>query len=365
MAEVRFDGCLEELRAASPSFQARTSRSATTSSWCWSVLGVRQIDRGCAWWPGSRRSRRTITIGGRVGQRSAAQGRDICDGVSELRALPPHDRARRTSTRPAHRRKTTAAERSGWLPEARRSSTSPTSSTQAARALWRQRQRVAVGRRSSASRPFSSSTSRLQPRRKLRVQMRAEISKLQQRLQATTIYVTHDQVEAMTMGHRIVGMKDGRRQAGGEQPPSATTGRRNLFVASFIGTPPMNLFTATVRDGGGTLEAPASRCRCRRRYAPQRAGRERHQRDRRRAARERPRSGAMPARRVGASAGAGRESSSRSGTSGRARTDRHRRARRQDRPPRRPAHGEPLDLLPRGSTPLHLFDAASEARLVF
>ena len=89
---------------------------------------------------------------------------------------------------------------------------------------------------------------------KLRVQMRAEIAKLQQRLQTTTIYVTHDQVEAMTMGHRIAVLKDGDLQQVGT-PLEVYETPANLFVAQFIGTPPMNFVAATIGDGGATLAA--------------------------------------------------------------------------------------------------------------
>ncbi len=80
---------------------------------------------------------------------------------------------------------------------------------------------------------------------KLRVQMRAEISKLQQRLQTTCVYVTHDQIEAMTMGHRIAVMNAGRLQQVGT-PLEVYEKPMNFFVANFIGTPPMNFFRATL-----------------------------------------------------------------------------------------------------------------------
>ena len=85
---------------------------------------------------------------------------------------------------------------------------------------------------------------------KLRVQMRAEISKLHQRLEATMIYVTHDQIEAMTMGDRIVIMLDGVIQQ--VAPPLELYQRpANAFVATFIGSPPMNLLKGSLvrRDG--------------------------------------------------------------------------------------------------------------------
>jgi multiple sugar transport system ATP-binding protein len=82
---------------------------------------------------------------------------------------------------------------------------------------------------------------------KLRVQMRAEISRLQRQLKATTIYVTHDQVEAMTMGDRVAVMRRGKLQQCA--PPQALYDRPvNLFVASFIGSPAMNFVQADVLD---------------------------------------------------------------------------------------------------------------------
>jgi multiple sugar transport system ATP-binding protein len=88
---------------------------------------------------------------------------------------------------------------------------------------------------------------------KLRVQMRAEISKLQKRLKTTTVYVTHDQVEAMTMGDRIAILKDGDLQQVGS-PLAVYREPANMFVASFIGTPPMNLVPARIVDGGLGIE---------------------------------------------------------------------------------------------------------------
>ena len=116
-----------------------------------------------------------------------------------------------------------------------------------------QRQRVALGRaivRKPAVFLFDEPLSNLDA--KLRVLMRAEIKKLQQRLKTTTVYVTHDQIEAMTMGQRIAVMKDGKIQQVGT-PLEIYGHPENLFVANFIGTPPMNFLAATVGDGGKTL----------------------------------------------------------------------------------------------------------------
>ncbi len=105
-----------------------------------------------------------------------------------------------------------------------------------------QRQRVAVGRaivRKPKAFLFDEPLSNLDA--KMRVQMRTEISKLHHRLESTMIYVTHDQVEAMTMGDRICVMKDGLIQQV-DDPLTLYDRPANLFVAGFIGTPPMNFF---------------------------------------------------------------------------------------------------------------------------
>ena len=84
---------------------------------------------------------------------------------------------------------------------------------------------------------------------KLRNQMRAEIIKLREKIDTTFIYVTHDQVEAMTLGDRIVIMRDGFIQQIGT-PQEVFNHPANLFVAGFIGTPQMNLFDATLGKEG-------------------------------------------------------------------------------------------------------------------
>ncbi len=122
-----------------------------------------------------------------------------------------------------------------------------------------QRQRVAVGRaivRKPAVFLFDEPLSNLDA--KLRVQMRAELSKLHDRLQTTIIYVTHDQVEAMTMGTKIVVMKDGLIQQIGS-PLGVYNFPVNLFVAGFIGSPVMNFIPCRVlpKDGRLFIDAEA------------------------------------------------------------------------------------------------------------
>jgi multiple sugar transport system ATP-binding protein len=110
-----------------------------------------------------------------------------------------------------------------------------------------QRQRVAMGRaivRDPQVFLFDEPLSNLDA--KLRVAMRTEIKELHQRLKTTSIYVTHDQIEAMTMGDQIVVMKDGRIEQTGS-PLELYDRPANLFVASFIGSPSMNFLPATLR----------------------------------------------------------------------------------------------------------------------
>ncbi len=116
-----------------------------------------------------------------------------------------------------------------------------------------QRQRVAVGRaivRQPKVFLFDEPLSNLDA--KLRVQMRAEISSLHNRLNATMIYVTHDQVEAMTMADKIVVMKGGLIQQIGS-PLNLYNKPQNRFVAGFIGSPPMNFLNVDVKEQNGTL----------------------------------------------------------------------------------------------------------------
>jgi multiple sugar transport system ATP-binding protein len=124
-----------------------------------------------------------------------------------------------------------------------------------------QRQRVAMGRaivRDPKVFLFDEPLSNLDA--KLRVAMRAEIKALHQRLKTTTVYVTHDQIEAMTMADRIVVMHDGIVEQIGT-PLELFDHPRNLFVAQFIGSPAMNVLGGTLRRDGGTwhVEAQGSR----------------------------------------------------------------------------------------------------------
>ncbi len=142
-----------------------------------------------------------------------------------------------------------------------------------------QRQRVAVGRaivREPKVFLFDEPLSNLDA--KLRVQTRAEIIKLHQRLQATFVYVTHDQVEAMTMATKIAVMKDGLVQQI-DTPKNVYEHPSNVFVAGFIGSPAMNFFEATlekcegglvIKTGGLQFQVPNGRVAIYQRYAGER-----------------------------------------------------------------------------------------------
>ena len=127
-----------------------------------------------------------------------------------------------------------------------------------------QQQRVAMGR-ALARRPkiylFDEPLSNLDA--KLRVEMRTEMKLMHQRLKTTTVYVTHDQIEAMTLGDKVAVMKDGIIQQFGT-PKQIYNDPANLFVASFIGSPPMNFIPVRVQRQGDSLwavlESGQSRC---------------------------------------------------------------------------------------------------------
>jgi len=124
-----------------------------------------------------------------------------------------------------------------------------------------QRQRVAVGRaivREPKAFLFDEPLSNLDA--KLRVEMRAELKRLHRRLQTTTVYVTHDQEEAMTLGDRIVVMKDGVVQQVAD-PLTIYEKPVNRFVAGFIGTPPMNFLTGNLHLSGGHVYFDEGACR--------------------------------------------------------------------------------------------------------
>ena len=117
-----------------------------------------------------------------------------------------------------------------------------------------QRQRVAMGRaivRSPAAFLMDEPLSNLDA--KLRVHMRAEVSRIQRRLAVATLYVTHDQIEAMTMGDRVAVMRSGRLLQCG-RPQDVYNSPASLFVAAFIGSPAMNLYQGEIDQQGATVQ---------------------------------------------------------------------------------------------------------------
>jgi multiple sugar transport system ATP-binding protein len=207
------------------------------------VAGLEEISAG------------TISIGGRVVNEVPPKDRDIAM-VFQSYALYPHMTVRENLDFGLKIRETPRAEVDRLVAEAAKILEIESYLDRKPKELsGGQRQRVALGRaivRKPAVFLFDEPLSNLDA--KLRVQMRAEIKKLQHRLQATSIYVTHDQVEAMTMGNRIAILNAGILQQVGT-PLDVYEKPQNVFVANFIGTPPMNFIKCTVMDAGAALKA--------------------------------------------------------------------------------------------------------------
>jgi multiple sugar transport system ATP-binding protein len=196
----------------------------------------------------------TVSIGDRVVNELTPKERDVAM-VFQNYALYPHltiadNIAFGLRLRKAPKRE--IAERVAWA--ARMLDLSPYLGRRPKELSGGQRQRVAMGRaivRQPQVFLMDEPLSNLDA--KLRVQMRADIAKLQRDLGTTTIYVTHDQVEAMTMGDRVAVMNAGELQQV-ERPQRLYDEPANLFVAAFIGTPPMNLLSGDVASRNGTVE---------------------------------------------------------------------------------------------------------------
>ena len=197
------------------------------------------------------------------GQQPAAQGSRHCDGVPVLRALSAHDGRAEHGLFAASCSVSTRKRRRSASPMRRRSSgSSPISSAIPRHLSGGQRQRVAMGRaivRNPAVFLFDEPLSNLDA--KLRVQMRSEIKQNHMRLKTTTVYVTHDQIEAMTMADRIVVMHDGVIEQIGS-PLELYDRPANLFVAGFIGSPAMNLISGKM-DGSTFVADDGTRDRAR------------------------------------------------------------------------------------------------------
>ncbi|MFM7060843.1 MAG: ABC transporter ATP-binding protein [Actinomycetes bacterium] len=202
-----------------------------------------------------------IAIGDRVVNDVEPKDRDIAM-VFQSYALYPHMSVARNIEFPLRSRKVPEPERGPLVQEAARAlGLTDLLDRKPAQLSGGQRQRVALARaivRRPAAFLMDEPLSNLDA--KLRVQTRAELIELQRRLDATVIYVTHDQVEAMTMGHRIAIMNEGVLQQVG--PPQSVYERpANLFVARFIGAPPMNTIQGRVLGEGDdtVLATPGGR----------------------------------------------------------------------------------------------------------
>jgi multiple sugar transport system ATP-binding protein len=193
----------------------------------------------------------TLSIGGRVVNDVSPKERDIAM-VFQNYALYPHLSVGENiafGLRLRKEPKSVINERVAWA--ARLLDLTPYLDRKPKELSGGQRQRVAMGR-AIVRKPqvflMDEPLSNLDA--KLRVQMRADIAHLQRELQTTTVYVTHDQVEAMTMGDRVAVMNNGVLQQV-DAPQRLYDRPENLFVAGFIGTPPMNLLEAMVTVNGG------------------------------------------------------------------------------------------------------------------
>jgi multiple sugar transport system ATP-binding protein len=195
----------------------------------------------------------TVTIGGRVVNELTPKERDIAM-VFQNYALYPHLTVGDNiafGLRLRKEGKKTITDRVAWA--ARLLDLTPYLNRRPRELSGGQRQRVAMGRaivRQPQVFLMDEPLSNLDA--KLRVQMRADIAKLQRDLGVTTIYVTHDQVEAMTMGQRVAVMNQGVLQQV-DVPQRLYDQPANLFVAGFIGMPPMNLLEGSVGSANGSL----------------------------------------------------------------------------------------------------------------
>jgi multiple sugar transport system ATP-binding protein len=197
----------------------------------------------------------TVSIGGRVVNKLSPKERDIAM-VFQNYALYPHLSVADNIAFGLRLRKTSKAvieERVRWA--AKLLDLTPYLERRPKQLSGGQRQRVAMGRaivRHPQVFLMDEPLSNLDA--KLRVQMRADIAKLQRDIGTTTIYVTHDQVEAMTMGDRVAVMNYGVLQQV-DAPQQLFDEPANLFVAGFIGTPPMNLLEAEISGDGDEVTA--------------------------------------------------------------------------------------------------------------
>jgi multiple sugar transport system ATP-binding protein len=195
-----------------------------------------------------------LTIGGEVVNDKAPKDRDI-SMVFQNYALYPHMSVRDNMAFPLKLRKLDQDEIDKRVNEAAKVlDLEPHLDRKPSQLSGGQRQRVAMGRaivREPAAYLMDEPLSNLDA--KLRVQMRTEVARIQQRMETTTVYVTHDQTEAMTLGDRVAVMRAGEIQQV-DTPMELYNNPKNLFVAGFIGSPAMNFMPATIE--GEALKLP-------------------------------------------------------------------------------------------------------------
>ena len=253
VAEIVLDDVWKVYPDGTEAVRALTSTSPTRSSWCSSARPAAARPPRCAWSPASRRSRGgRCAIGDRVVNDVPPKERDIAM-VFQNYALYPHMSVFDNMAFGLKLQKVPKDEIDERVREAARIlGLDELLDRKPAALSGGQRQRVAMGRaivRHPQAFLMDEPLSNLDA--KLRVQMRSEIARIQHDLGVTTIYVTHDQTEAMTMGDRVAVIRKGMLQQV-DTPQALYEHPVNLFVAGFIGSPAMNLFDATLNaDGDG------------------------------------------------------------------------------------------------------------------
>ena len=254
MASVVFERVSKIFNDGTRAVTGSTSRSAMVSSWFWSgrqaaarrlrlrmVAGLEEISEGL------------VRIGGSVVNDLSPKRRDIAM-VFQSYALYPHLTVRDNVAFPLKIAKVPREEINRRVADAARILDLEPYLRRKPRALsGGQRQRVAMGRaivREPSAFLMDEPLSNLDA--KLRVQMRADIKRIQSDLAVTTIYVTHDQVEAMTMGDRVAVMRKGELQQVAP-PQELYDSPVNMFVGGFIGSPAMNMLEARIERHSGRL----------------------------------------------------------------------------------------------------------------
>ena len=259
MAEITFEGVQQELRQVRRGRRRRPRGARSGVRGAARPLGLRQDDAP-ALPRGARAGRRRPGLHRRPGcHRPSAAATAHRDGLPELRRLPAHEGVRQHRLRPRMQK-----EKKPVIDERVRSSAGLLHIEElldrySSQLSGGQRQRVAVARAIATKadvllmdEPLSNLDALL------RLEMRAELKSLLHSLDATTIYVTHDQIEALSMGDRIAVMNKGRIVQLGN-PLEVYDNPADTFVGGFIGNPPMNFLEAEVAVNGGTSDRQAQR----------------------------------------------------------------------------------------------------------